>query len=718
MHKASTDRHECLSTDDVTVVLGCAVGERPNWIYWGPRLRDTSPEAIETLTTQQHVHGGPDKVLRPSVFAEAGSILSPAPGFAAHRDGAFPILEFRVHETSFRHEFGFSLDCVDARTNLWARLHVALDPETHIFESQIQITNHGEETLTLDKCASATLPLDQEANKILGFSGRWANEFQTEEVPVFNGAYVRENRTGRTSHHSFPSVIAKTDQTKETHGPCWGFHLGWSGNHELRVERAPDGQKTVQIGELFLPGEMKLAPGECFHAPPIYAGYSADGLSVLSQRFQSLVRNRLIKDHTRQKPRPVHYNTWEAVYFDHDPESLRTLASKAAEVGIERFVLDDGWFGSRRSDTSGLGDWYVSTDVYPDRLGPLIDHVLDLGMEFGLWFEPEMVNSDSDLFRNHPDWVLQSEGIEQVPFRNQLALDLTRHDVCSYLFGCLNALLSEYQISYIKWDMNRDLHHPVSQGCAVASTQTRAVYALMQKIRAAHPLVEIESCSSGGGRADYGVLQHTDRIWTSDSNDALDRQIIQRGAAHFFPLEVLGAHVGPRTCHITGRKLSMELRVATALFGHMGVELNLLDAPAHELDTLSKGIELYKALRQRLHSGAYFRLDTPAHTNAVSVVAADQSSALLSWCQLAGHTETEPGRIRFVGLDPATHYRVKIVWPIPAKTPTSPSIIDAADLNGEGTVFSGDALMKIGVQAPVLLPESCLIFDARQVEAV
>ena len=714
MQEASSDGFENLSTDQVTVIVDCTVGEMPRWIYWGSCLQDTSPQEIETLTARQHVHGGPDTVLRPSVFAETGSVLTPTPGFAAHQDGVFLATQFRVRKIQMREAHSLWLECVDEQTKLVAWWTVSLDPETHLLETSLQIRNQGDHTVTIDKCAAATLPLDQDVSKVVGFTGRWANEFQTEEIPLFSGAYVRENRTGRTSHHSFPGLIAKTEQTTESAGHCWGFHLGWSGNHEIRVERAPDGQNTVQMGELFLPGEVRLSPGEVYATPAVFAAYSEHGLSVLSQRFQSFTRKRILKSSTREKPRPVHYNTWEAVYFDHDVETLKTLADKAAAVGIERFVLDDGWFGSRRSDQSGLGDWYVSTEVYPERLAPLIDHVIGLGMEFGLWFEPEMVNPDSDLFRKHPDWVLHCEGVDQVPFRNQLALDLTRHEVSAYLFSRIDALLSEYQISYIKWDMNRDLHHPGSQGRAVAGAQTHAVYALMQKVRDAHPHVEIESCSSGGGRADYGVLARTDRIWTSDSNDALDRQLIQRGASHFFPVEVLGSHVGPRTCHITGRKLSMELRVATALFGHMGVELNLLKAPDYELETLADGIALYKALRQRLHSGSFFRLDTPAHTNAVSVVAEDQSSALLSWCQLTGHRETEPGRIRFVGLDPAACYRLRIIWPAPAKTPTTPSIIDVADLNGAGTVYSGEALMTIGLQAPVLLPQTCLIFDAQK----
>ncbi|MEL6829946.1 MAG: alpha-galactosidase, partial [Pseudomonadota bacterium] len=467
---------------------------------------------------------------------------------------------------------------------------------------------------------------------------------------------------------------------------------------------------------LLLPGEIRLAPGDSYHSPVLYAAVSQAGFSGLSQRFHSHIRNTVMDGRIKRKPRPIHYNTWEAVYFDHDLQTLKSLADKAAQVGVERFILDDGWFGSRRNDQSGLGDWVVSPDVYPDGLAPLIDHVQDLDMEFGLWFEPEMVNPDSDLFRAHPDWVLQVDGVEHIPFRNQYVLDLTRDEVSNYLFERLDALLSEYAIAYVKWDMNRDIHHPGSNGRPAAHAQTRAVYALMDRLRAAHPNVEIESCASGGGRADYGVLQRTDRIWTSDSNDALDRQRIQSGATHFFPLEILGAHVGPRTCHITGRKLSMSLRVATAFFGHMGLELNLLKESERDLGTLAAGIALHKVYRDVLHAGDFFRLDTPDHVNAVSVVAQDQCQALLSWCQLTGHRETEPGRVYFVGLDPKRRYITRIIWPSPVRSQTAPSILETADLTGDGTIFSGAALMQIGLQLPLLLPETCLIFDLTAVD--
>ena len=333
-----------------------------------------------------------------------------------------------------------------------------------------------------------------------------------------------------------------------------------------------------------------------------------------------------------------------------------------------------------------------------------------LGMEFGLWFEPEMVNPDSDLFRAHPDWVLQVDGVPQTKSRNQYVLDLTRPEVSSYLFESMSAILASHNIAYIKWDMNRDIHHPGSGGRPVASAQTRAVYALMDRVRAAFPSLEIESCSSGGARADYGVLKRTDRIWTSDSNDALDRQIIQRGASHFFPLEVMGAHVGPAACHITGRRLSMQLRVATALFGHMGLELNLLEEDPSDLEVLKAGIDLYKTHRTLLHSGDLQRLETPEYAAAIGVVSKDRCEALFSWCQLTGHRETLPGRLCFVGLDPARTYRLQIVWPDPVRAVSRPSVIEALDLTGGSAMISGEALMTAGLQIPLMYPETCILY--------
>ncbi|MEL6727864.1 MAG: alpha-galactosidase [Pseudomonadota bacterium] len=699
-----------LETHTTSLVLACAAGERPRFHYWGPRLNRTDTDLLKRMTARQHAPGSADREIESSVLNEFGGGLGGATGFAAHRAGTNWASLFLVDSVLRPDPHSVTLVCRDEATQICARHFISLDPETHLLTLETEIENLGADALSVDWCAAASLPLDQRATQLFGFTGRWAGEFHREQIPQFTGSYVRENKSGRTSHDCFPGLLAGADGTTEQAGLCFAFHFGWSGNHRIRVDRLSDGHAFVQMGEYFFPGEVSLAPGETYKTPTLFAGVSQNGFSALSRQFHRHVTSQAMDDRITRKPRPIHYNTWEAVYFNHDQDTLFKLAEAAAEVGAERFILDDGWFGGRRSDKAGLGDWWVSEEVYPNGLGPLIEHVTGLGLEFGLWFEPEMVNPDSDLYRAHPDWVLHVEGVPTIPFRHQLALDLTRTEVSDYLFERMHNLLSAYDISYIKWDMNRDLHNPGREGRAVASRQTRALYALMDRIREAHASLEIESCSSGGGRADYGVLQRTDRIWTSDSNDALDRQRIQRGASYFFPLATLGAHVGPETCHITGRRLSMQMRVATALFGHMGMELNLLEESEENLQILKAGLALHKQHRALIHQGDFYRLETPEHVNAIALVAEDQSEALLSWCNLTGHLQTLPGRIYMTGLDPSRAYRTRIVWPNPVRSVSRPSVLEALDLGGDGTVIPSDALAQVGLQAPLLHPETCLIY--------
>lgn len=700
-----------LGTGETSLVLACAKGARPHILYWGERLTSTAPQQLAIMATRQHAPGSADTEIAASLLNETGSGISGQSGFVAHRAGKDWATLFTVASVERLSENAVRIICHDTQTHIGATHQVAIDPESDLLTWQTTISNSGDEPLLLDWCAAACLPLDQRTDRLISFTGRWAGEFATHEVAPFQGAYVRENKSGRTSHDNFPGLIVAAPHTTETNGRAFGFHLGWSGNHRTRVDRLADGRAFLQMGEYFFPGEITLAPGETYETPCLHAGFSNHGLSALSRKFHTHVRRSVMDGRITSKPRPVHYNTWEALYFDHDSEKLFALAEAAAGVGAERFVLDDGWFAGRRNDRTGLGDWWVSEEVYPDGLVPLIEKVKSLGMEFGLWFEPEMVNPDSELFRQHPDWVLNAEGRDQIPFRGQFALDLTKAEVTDYLYTCIHNILTAHDISYIKWDMNRDIHHPGSAGKAVTSGQTRALYALIARIRDAHPTLEIESCASGGGRADYGILTHTDRIWTSDSNDALDRQYIQRGASHFFPPEIMGAHVGPAKCHITGRRLSMAMRVGTAFMGHMGMELNLLKESPKDLTTLKAGIALHKLYRALLHTGDLARLDTPEHVIASGVVSKDKSEAVFSWANIRAHRETLPGRIFFTGLDAHKVYRIKIIWPAPATSRSTPSIISRADLSADGILIPGEALMQMGLQAPLLNPETCLLFS-------
>jgi alpha-galactosidase len=708
--------HIRFDAGEMTLIIACAIGEPPRFAYWGRRLSgSTSFADISILATRQGAHGNEQVNIAASLSLEPGIGLMGPSGLLAHRNGRDWGSRFVVDavQNSMGHAV---IKASDPRTQLAMEYRIECDPKTGLLELGSTLTNAGNDPLTLDHMATACLPVPQKMTDIIGFSGRWGFEFNRERLQRFSGAYLRENKRGRTSHDSFPAIILCADSTREQSGEAYGLHLAWSGNHSIRVDTINDGRVFASMGALLFPGETQLAAGESYASPATIAGYSAQGLSSLSRRFHDYVRENVLPDDVRNRPRLVHYNSWEAVYFDHDIEQLKAMADKAAAIGIERFVLDDGWFGSRRDSTSGLGDWTVSREVYPNGLTPLVEHVKSLGMEMGIWFEPEMVNPDSDLFRAHPDWVLQIEDIDQVPYRNQYALDISRAEVSEYLFDHIDAILTNHDIGYIKWDMNRDLSHPGDNiGRPRAHAQVLALYALIDRIRAKHPKVEIESCASGGGRADMGILARTDRIWTSDTNDALDRQTLQKGASYFLPLNVIGSHIGPRHCHITSRIVPMGMRAATAIMGHMGCELNLLTEPEEELQEAKLAIALYKQHRGLLHDGDLYRLDTAPYLNAFGVVEKDKSKALFSVAYLAGHAATLPAQLYFDGLDADADYHIALVWPHEWKSVISPSIIDAMEFSAGGRIFSGDALMTAGMQLPLSFPETVLLLQLTKI---
>ncbi|WP_328598394.1 alpha-galactosidase [Pontixanthobacter gangjinensis] len=696
---------------DTLIVLDAAKGERTSIVYCGPDLPGATAEELVLLQTSQHVPGGPQQPIRASLLNPLGTGWSGSAGLLAHcarKDWAIDLRVASIDQTSDQQ---IEILTEDVNANLSVTHNLKVCAETGVLSASSTVTNTGTSAVQLEWCAPVCLPFDDRLTSLKTFSGKWADEFQTETIGRFRGTYLRENKAGRTSHSDFPGLFAGTQTTGETSGLAAGFHIGWSGNSRVRLDTGQDGHTFLQMGELLFPGELEL--GRSYTTPTFFGCWSRDGYGDVSRRLHHYLKDSVLKQ--RPKSRLVHYNTWEAVYFDHSEARLLDLAEKAAAVGAERFVLDDGWFGGRRSDQAGLGDWRVSSEIYPGGLHPIVNRVRELGMEFGLWFEPEMVNPDSDLYRAHPDWVLGIGGTDPIPSRHQLTLDLTKHQVTNYLFETISALIRDYKIDYIKWDMNRDTQHPGSDGRAVMHQQTNALYALLDRFRTAHPNTEIESCSSGGARADYGILRYTDRIWTSDNNDARRRHQIMRGASHFFPLKVLGNHVGPKKCHITGRMFSMEFRAASAIFGHMGMELDLADETAEERATLAAAIALHKQHRGLIHDGAYYRIETPDFLMAQSCVEPGKTAALSSCALLDMHPSTIPPRLRFAGLAPDKNYRTRMVWPQHNPSQSSPSIIEEADLTGEGFIASGSALMGHGMQLPLTHPDTCLIFHSETV---
>ena len=480
----------------------------------------------------------------------------------------------------------------------------------------------------------------------------------------------------------------------------------------MRLERMPDGRGYIQFGELFDAGEIVLQPGESYTTPEVFASSSAQGLNQASQQFHAHWRSR--PGHPSPKRlRPVTLNTWEAVYFKHDLETLQELARKAAEAGVERFVLDDGWFGSRRSDRAGLGDWWVDSGQYPDGLTPLITLVRELGMEFGLWVEPEMVNPDSDLYRDHPDWVLAVDGYPRELYRNQLVLDLTNPDVFDYIFTKLDGLLAVNAISYLKWDMNRDTVQPAHLGRAAMHNQTLALYRLIDKLLVEYPRLEIESCASGGGRIDAEILKRTVRVWASDCNDPLERQHIQRGATYFWPPEILGSHIGPPKSHTTARTHSTAFRGATALPYHLGVEWNLIRTEQRDFLDVRGTIGVHKTHRKLFHSSTVVRQEHPdPGVIAVAFIAPNKAEAVVSVAQMAMPLSSINAPIRIVGLDPLTRYEVRMLMP----TPEFGLMQVSTEWFRTGFIhLTGKQLENHGLQLNVLHPESVFLLHLKAV---
>ena len=550
------------------------------------------------------------------------------------------------------------------------------------------------------------LPVPSRAEELLTLGGRWGMEFGEQRTSWKQSTISVSNSRGRTSHEKWPVVFAGTAQFGEQHGEVWGCHVGWSGNFDIMLDGVTEHRKHMLVGEKVVAGELVIHSKETYSAPTVYAVHSSHGLSTASQHFHQFVRSRLRHEETW---RPVTLNTWEAVYFEHNFETLTKLADVAAHVGVERFVLDDGWFSGRRNDTAGLGDWTVDSSIWPDGLHPLINHVKSLGMEFGIWCEPEMANPDSDLFRKHPDWVLHNGVNPPITGRNQLVLDLSRSEVREFLFTSISQLLDTHDISYVKWDHNRDLV------ASPAHEQTRGTYELLSQLKQTHPQVQFESCASGGGRIDFGILPFVDRFWTSDSIDPLDRILIQRGAQRLMPPEVLGSHIGSPTSHITRRSHSLAFRATTAFFGWLGVEWNLLNASPHEQARLAFAVAQYKELRPLLHTGKTFREDHSDSNILIHGVSAhDQSRSLVSVTRLANGPSSHIDPVQIHHLDEDAFFTIN---PLHLGTPTYAPHRKLPQWIEDGSItMSGRQLKEIGVVCPPLLPASSFLIQIYKVK--
>ena len=713
-----------LAASGVSVLLDVTDGRVPAIAHWGRALGALGPEGMDALceaTVPPVPQNLVDVPVRVGLLPQVSDGWLGRPGLAGSRpdgSGWTPRLitrGLRVDGTPLADahaETGAAqveIDLEDPEEGLAVLLELELLP-TGLLRLRARLTNTGTDPYRLDEL-TLSLPVPATADELLDFAGRWTKERTPQRRAFTVGTHLRENRRGRTGADSAHLLHAGRPGSGFREGEVWAVHTAFSGNHRHLAERTSSDQRLLGGGELLLPGEVALEQGGTYEGPWLYASYG-DGLDQVAARFHRHLRSR---PHHVDARRPVTLNVWEAVYFDHDLERLTDLADRAAALGVERFVLDDGWFGSRRDDTSGLGDWVVSPEVWPDGLGPLVDHVRAHGMEFGLWFEPEMVSEDSDVARAHPEWIM-APSPERMPLRsrNQQVLNLSIPEAYAHVRDQMLALLGAHEIGYIKWDQNRDLLESATRatGRAAVHDQTRAAYRLMDELRAAHPGLEIEACASGGARVDLGVLEHTDRVWVSDCIDPLERQQMHRWTSQLIPLELMGSHIASGRSHTTGRLHTLGFRAHSALMGHLGIEWDLAAASEEELAELTAWITLYKERRELLFTGDLVRADrgeSPLWLQGV--VSPDQGEALFALSAVGRADTAQHPRLVLPGLDPAAAYRVRALLPSGPPSHLTPPPWLSRVLEADGAVLPGAVLAVAGLAAPLLDPEQGLLLS-------
>jgi alpha-galactosidase len=715
-----------MRAEGVGVVLDLTGDRLPSVAYWGADPGELDATDVAALVLAGEPPIAPNMVdapLRLAVLPEHHTGWTGRPGLSGSRGGRdwsprFTTTGLRVDgrrwagspagPTLLSTGIGVvEVSAADPAAGLELQLGIELIPGG-LLRSRARLTNLGVSPYHLDELVLA-FPVPATATELLDFAGRWGRERVPQRRAFTVGTHLREGRKGRTGADAATVLHAGVPGFGFAGGEVWGVHVGWSGNHTSYAERVLTGEQVLGGGELLLPGEVVLAAGESYTSPWLYGSWGV-GLDEVARRFHRYLRSR--PNHPSPE-RPVTINVWEAVYFDHSLEPLLELAEKAAAVGVERYVLDDGWFGSRRDDRSGLGDWTVSPQVWPHGLHPLVDRVRALGMQFGLWFEPEMVNLDSDVARAHPEWVMATGGRTPVPSRHQQVMNLGVPECYAYIRDAILAILAEYDIGYLKWDHNRDLIDAGGppEGRPAVHAQTEAVYRLIDEIKAAHPGLEIESCSSGGARVDLGILQRTDRVWVSDCIDPHERQQMLRWTTQLIPPELMGSHIASATSHTTGRTSSLGFRAATAIFGHLGIEWDLRQASAAELAELAEWVAFFKEYRRLLLGGDLVRIDTAADTLvAGGVVAPDRSAAIYSFATVGIHETALLGRLRLPGLDPARRYRVV---PVPVGQPPSgiPPRWWGADRSG--IVLPGAVLGSAGLMEAPVRPDQAVVLLVR-----
>ena len=574
----------------------------------------------------------------------------------------------------------------DETTGLTLELLYGVFAQQDVITRAARLTNHGDTPLRLDKAASACLDLPFGRWDLLHFHGRHAMERQLEREAVGTNIQTISSVRGSSSHHNNPFLILCQQDATETSGACYGVMMVYSGSYQMDVERSQTGLVRVVSGIQEERFAWNLKPGETFDTPEVILSFAAEGLTPLSQQYHRFLRRNICRGPWKDKRRPVLINNWEATYFDFDKEKILNIAKGASELGVEMLVLDDGWFGKREGDVSGLGDWYVNTDKLEGGLKPIADGINAMGMKFGLWFEPEMISPDSDLYRAHPDWAIAIPGRTPGLARNQYVLDMSRKEIQDYIFERLSAILHSANIEYVKWDMNRPL---CDMGSAALSADCQGelfhryvlgMYSLQERLVTEFPHLLLENCSGGGARFDAGMLYYSPQIWCSDDTDAIERLTIQEGTALIYPLSAMGAHVSDCPNHTVGRTTPFETRGYVALAGTFGYELDITRIPEEDRKMIPDQVKMYHKYNDLVRTGDYYRIASFRENrmyDCYMVVAKDKSEALMTYIQVMGRPNSHSRRILLKGLAPEKIYRIE----------------------GEDRTYTGRTLMQAGILA-------------------
>jgi len=576
----------------------------------------------------------------------------------------------------------------DEVTDLEVVLSYTIFQDYPIITRSANFKNQGQQKLNLKRALSMSVDFENKDFELLQLSGAWGRERDIIRRPLEQGITRIDSKRGGSSHQQNPFVALVEPETDEYRGEAYGFSFVYSANFIAQAERNHYGKTRLTMGINSFTFNWLLESGESFQTPEVVMNYSDQGLNKMSQNFHQLYRSRLVRGKHRDKQRPVLINNWEGTYFDFDTDKILEMAAAAAEVDLELFVLDDGWFGKRNDDTSSLGDWYVNEEKLPGGLEYLAQEINKLGMDFGLWFEPEMISPDSDLYREHPEWAIQVPERKSSESRQQLILDLSRSDVQDYIIERVSAILSKANISYVKWDMNRPMTEYGSLELAsehqseLNHRYILGLYRVLDEITSRFPEVLFESCAGGGGRFDPGMLYYMPQTWTSDDTDAVERLKIQYGTSMVYPASSMGAHVSAVPNHQVERSTSLKMRYDVASFGNLGYELDITELNEKEMEAVKKQVNNYKEIRELVQFGDFYRLRSPFAGNftAWSYLSQDQEEVLVGFYQVLATPNPKEETLKLKGLDPERDYE---------------------ELNS-GEIYGGDELMNFGIKVPYL----------------